>query len=75
MVGVADRVRRPAGSPLTRRPRLGQWAARKTALLPGLHSGRACLIMHPAAWPAVRRAGLPRQSAALTAGAAPQAPP
>ena len=33
MVGAADRLRRSAGPPLTRWPRLGQSGARKTAVL------------------------------------------
>ena len=39
MVGAADRLRRPAGAPLTRRPRSGQSAVRKTAL-PSWHALR-----------------------------------
>ena len=70
MVGIADRMRRPAGPPLTQWPRAGQSRARKTAeCCTPLRAVRAAFInVALPLWPGVRRAGLPRLSPALEPG-------
>jgi hypothetical protein len=75
MVGGADRVRRPAGPPLTRWPRPGQLGGEEDGFFGCSGAARRCaaLICVPAGWPGVRRASV-LSNAEPGADAGPAAP-